>query len=384
MKQIRKQRKKNRGSLLVEKMYSNQYFDVRSEAGYSGARNLLRINKKNNREENKREKKRIYEFLNVQDAYSLHKPVKHKFNRLHYIPSNIDDTWEIDLAVLQNLQYYNDGYCYIMAVIDILSKFVWVEVLKDKKMTTIAQAFEKILKRSNGRQPLLLRADSGGEFIGSALQKLLNKYDIKFSTTKNNDVKAAVVERFLRSLKERMWRYFTHKNSKRYIDIIQDLVYSYNHTKHSTIKMIPNDVNLYNASQARENMISKFKNLKVEKIATFKEGDHVRISRTKGTYEKGYEANWSEEIFKVWKVLRRQHLFIYKLIDLDNEIIDGIFYKEELNLVGKERLSQNQEFLVKEVIKSRGRGVNKEVYVSWVGYPKKFNSWIKASDVNKL
>lgn len=153
-------------------MYSNQYYNVRSEAGYSGARNLLRLNKKNNPEENKKEKNRIYEWLSVQDTYSLHKPIKHRFSRLHYLPSNMDDTWEMDLAVLVNLSKYNDGYCYIMAVIDVLSKFVWVEVLPDKNMTTIAQAFEKILKRSNGRKPVLLQSDSGSEFIGSALQKV--------------------------------------------------------------------------------------------------------------------------------------------------------------------------------------------------------------------
>lgn len=153
-------------------MYSHQYYDAKNEAGYSGARNLIRINKKNNSKENKKEKERILNFLSIQDTYTLHKPTRSKFKRLFYLPSNIDDVWQIDLAVLVNLQKYNDGYCYIMAVIDVLSKFVWVEVLRDKKMTSIAQAFEKILKRSNGRKPVLLESDSGSEFIGSALQKI--------------------------------------------------------------------------------------------------------------------------------------------------------------------------------------------------------------------
>ena len=179
-------------------MYSNQYYNIRNEAGYGGARNIIRINKKENPKENKKEKERINSWLSTQDTFTLHRTLKGRFNRLHYTPSNIDDTWEIDLAVLVNLQKYNDGYCYIMGVIDILSKFVWVEVLKDKKMTTVAEAFEKILKRANDRKPLLLRADLGSEFIGSALQKTLKKYDIKFSTTKNNDVKAACIERFFR------------------------------------------------------------------------------------------------------------------------------------------------------------------------------------------
>ena len=78
------------------------------------------------------------------------------------------------------------------------------------------------------------------EFIGSAMQKVLKKNDIKFNTTRNNDTKCCIIKRFLRTLKERMWRYFTRKNTRRYIDVIQDFVYLYNNTKHSTIKMIPN------------------------------------------------------------------------------------------------------------------------------------------------
>ena len=365
-------------------MYSHQYYDIRNEAGYSGARNLLRINKKNNLAENKEERSKILNFLSNSDTYTLHKPVRYKFKRLYYAPSNIDDVWQIDLDVLINFEKYNDGYCYIMGVIDVLSKFVWVEVLRDKKMTSISSAFEKILNRSNGRKPFLLQSDAGSEFIGSALQKILKKNNIKFATVRNNDVKAAVIERFFRTLKSRMWRYFTHKNTKRYVDVIQDFIYSYNNIKHSTIKMIPNEVNLYNASIAHENMIAKFKNRKSEKTPKFIVGDHVRISRTKATFEKSYEAGWSEEILKVARILKRQRIFIYEIVDLNNKLIDAIFYKEELNLVGKERLAQDQEFIINKIIKSRGKGNNKQFYVSWIGYPTSFNSWIKASDLKNL
>ena len=178
-----------------------------------------------------------------------------------------------------------------------------------------------------------------------------------------------------------MWRYFTHKNTKRYVDVIQDFVYSYNNTKHSTIKMIPNEVNLFNASLARENMLSKFKNRKPEKKPKFSVGHFVRISRTKATFEKSYEAGWSEEISRV---INRQGIFIYKLVDLKNEVIDAIFYKEELNLVGKERVGQDKEFIINKVIKSRGVGKSKQLFVSWVGYPNSFNSWIKASDLKQI
>ena len=101
--------------------------------------------------------------------------------------------------------------------------------------------------------------------------------------TRNPDVKAAIVERFNRTLKEKMWRYFTYKNSKHYIDVLQDLVRGYNNGYHSTIKMAPSSVTVFNASTAKKNMDSRYKT--VERKATYAVGNLVRISRTKGTFE---------------------------------------------------------------------------------------------------
>lgn len=131
-------------------------------------------------------------------------------------------------------------------------------------------------------------------------------------------------------------------------------------------------------------MLSKFKNRKPEKSAKYSVSDFVRISRSRQTFEKAYEAGWSEEIFKISRILQRQGIFIYELVDLNNDPVDAIFYKEELNLIGKERLDQNQEFIINKIIKTRGTGRNKQVFVSWKNYPSSFNSWIKASDLKNI
>ncbi|XP_018300779.1 uncharacterized protein [Mycetomoellerius zeteki] len=182
-----------------------------------------------------------------------------------------------------------------------------------------------------------------------------------------------------------MWRYFTHKNTRRYIDVLQDIVHAYNH---SSTRMQPAVVTRENAHIARENIARRWKkndeSLKKRGSETIKYrvGDLVRISRAKGAFEKGYEANWSEEIFRIYRILDWRKPRVYELSDLADEVIDGIFHEQELARV--EKNLQEEQFIVDHVIKSRGRGANKQVLVSWRGYPSKFDSWIPASSLISL
>ena len=363
--------------------YEKQYYDLSHEAGYAGARNLVRVNKKKGKPN---EKARIYAWLSNQDAYTLHHPIKRKFPRLRYNVTNVDDVWECDLLQLTSIKDYNDGFCYILVVVDVLSKYAWIEPLRDKTARNVASAFEKILDRANPRVPVYLQSDRGKEFVGSAFQNILKKNNIQFRVARNPDIKAAIVERLNRTLRERIWRYFTRQNTKRYVDVVQKIIYAYNHTLHSGTRMKPSEVNLYNAVKARENLQRRMNGRKRAFGATakFKVGDFVRISRTKNTFERGYEKNFSEEVFKIQRISRRQNLYTYILEDLNGEIIDGFFYTEELVLVGRERIADNQKFKVEQVVRTRGRGANKQVLVKWLGYSDKFNSWIKASELERI
>ncbi|XP_031784082.1 uncharacterized protein LOC116418274 [Nasonia vitripennis] len=207
--------------------FEKKYYDPGHEAGYAGARNLLRVNTRGKSLTDK-EKNRIYEWLSNQDTYTLHHPICKKFSRLHYNVTNIDDVWEAELCQLTALKEANDGFCYILVVIDVLSKFVWAEPLRDKSAQTVATAIEKILKRAGNRVPQCLQSDKGKEFTGSAVQKILKKYDISFRTARNPGIKAAVVKR--------------------------KIVDAYNNTIHTSTNMRPAAVNLYNAHKARSNV----------------------------------------------------------------------------------------------------------------------------------
>ncbi|KYN17596.1 hypothetical protein ALC57_10111 [Trachymyrmex cornetzi] len=139
-----------------------------------------------------------------------------------------------------------------------------------------------------------------------------------------------------------------------------------------------------NARIARKNIVRRWKNgtlkKRVQKLK-YRVGDHVRISRAKGAFEKGYEAKWSEEIFQIYRVLDWRNPHVYELRDLAGEVIDGIFYEQELARV--EKNLEEEQFIVDHVT-SRGRGTNKQVLVSWRGYPSKFDSWIPASSLISL
>ncbi|XP_077270152.1 uncharacterized protein LOC143901600 [Temnothorax americanus] len=354
------------------------YYDPRHYAGYSATDNLTRAAKPNVF------RNEVTRWLETQDAYTLHRPSRKKFSRLHYNVSNIDDVWEADLIELRNLKSYNDGYSYVLVIIDVLSKYVWVETLRYKTSEHVTTAFQRVLSKSDGRVLVYLQTDKGKEIIGRPLQKFLEENDIRFRVARNPDIKAAVVEHFNRTLKERMWRYFTHKNTRRYVDVLQDIVSAYNHTRHSSIRMQPAVVTRENARVARENIVRQWRKsekMKRAQKAKYSVGELVRVSRAKATFEKGYEARWSEEIFRIHRVEWRKPR-VYELSDLADEVIDGIFYEQELARV--EKNLRKEEFIVDRVIKTRGRGANKQVLVSRRGYPSKFDTWIPASNLTSL
>ena len=356
------------------------YYDPSHPASYSGAEKIV------NATRGKTTRTNVIDWLKSQDAYNLHRPYRKRFLRAHYNVDNIDDVWEADLVDLQSIKEDNDNYSYLLVVIDVLSKYSWVEPLRSKSATEVKNAFDRILQRSNNRAPVLLQTDKGKEFLGRTFQNFLRSHQITFRVSRDPTVKAAVVERFNRTLKERMWRYFTHQNTHRYIDVLQKFISAYNNARHSSINMSPAEVTLHNAAVAYKNIQRRFSKIKksVKKLK-YKPGDLVRISRAKGAFEKGYEAGWSEELFVIKRAInwRFNSPAVYELRDLAGEEIDGLFYEQELADVTNKDI-QNDEFIVEKVIRTRGRGAEKELLVKWTGYPDKFNSWIPATDLKTL
>ena len=190
---------------------------------------------------------------------------------------------------------------------------------------------------------------------------MLRRRGIKFYTSENEDLKAAVVERFNRTLKTKMFRYFTHANIRRYLGVLDDLLHSYNNTHHRSIAMAPSEVNANN-EDARARLYSLKPKTYRWKYAV---GDRVRIGMQRQPFGKGYLGEWSEEIFEISTRLPTVPV-TYELRDLLGESIKGRYYEAEIQRVLK---SDDERFVVDRIRKI-------QYLVSWKGYPSKFDSWV--------
>ena len=186
-------------------------------------------------------------WLERQDAYTLHKPVRKYFPRNPYIVSNIIEVWESDLLDVRNFSKFYNNYKYLLTVIDVFSKFLHVVPLKSKTGQTVASAFQSILtdnkySKPHKQSPLTLRRDNGKEFLNKSFQDMLKHEGIQLHVCKNPDVKYSVVERVQRTLREKFKKYFTFKKSYKYIDVLHKFVKAYNDTVHTTTGIAPSKV----------------------------------------------------------------------------------------------------------------------------------------------
>ena len=299
---------------------------------------------------------------NQQLAEELHKPIIKKIQERKVHAAFKDNVWGADLADMQLLSRYNKGVRFLFCVIDIFSKYAWVVPLKDKKGISIVKAFQIILKQSNGKLNKIW-VDKGPEFYNAFFKKWLRDNDIAMYST-HNEGKPVVAERFIRTLKSKIYKYMTSISKNMYIDKLDDIVNEYNNTYHTTIKMKPIDVkdNTYINTDKKIN----------NKDPKFKVGDRVRISKYKNIFAKGYTPNWSEEIFVIKKV-KNTVPWTYVINDPNGEEITGTFYEKELQKTSQE------EFRIEKVIKRKGD----KIYVKWKGYDNSFNSWIDKKDLIK-
>jgi len=326
------------------------------------------------------DREKVKEFLETQRVYSYHKPVRKKFLRNKTIVAGIDSQWQADLADVQSIANDNDGVRFILTCIDVFTKFAWVVPISDKSSKTMIKAFKTLFIKAGARRPKKLQTDKGNEFLNKGVQTLLTKdYGIKHFTTMG-DTKAAIVERFNRTLKSRLWRFFTASNTKRFLEVLDDIVESYNNSYHRSIKMKPSKVRRKDETTVWRRLYGDgARNLK-QKIL-LKSGDTVRIPKWKGDFAKGYEPNWTEEEFKMQDAVDTQiPKKVYKIEDTAGEPILGKFYQEQL-----QKIEPAEEYIVERVLNRRINATTKvkEALVKWEGWPTKFNCWIAASQLNK-
>jgi hypothetical protein len=240
--------------------------------------------------------------------------------------------------------------------------------LLDKKGKTVLEAFKQIVK-SSGRKPRHLWVDEGREFYNKDMDEWIKDNGINRYSTYGPH-KSCICERFNRSLKSWMWQRFTAENTRNWIDMLDKLIFKYNNTRHSTIKMTPTE-----ASQGKlmYNPEPYFSHQKPK----FSVGDQVRISRIKGVFEKGYLPNWSEALYTIHEV-KASSPITYIIKDIKGEIVEGGFYAEEL------QKSKQDVFRIEKVLRKKKINGVEHGLVKWLGYDKKFNEWKPMYEIKKI
>ena len=215
---------------------------------------------------------------------------------------------------------------FLLTVIDVFSKVAWCVPMKNKSAMSLVAALTTTFSKG---WPKTLQTGQGLEFLNKSVQALLKKYGNHHFSTHNAETKTSIVERFNRTLKTRMWRYFTKHQTWRYIDVLQDLVQSYNNTPpHRRIGMTPSQVSAKNQEEVWQRLYGH----DGKGVPKLRVSDRVRVSKYKGKFEKGYAPNWSEEMFTIHEV-HPSDPPVYRLRDDLGEVLDGTFYELELQKV---------------------------------------------------
>ena len=272
--------------------------------------------------------RKLLRYLRKNETHSLHKSLRKKFPRRKIITHYPGQIVQSDLIDMQNISGSNSGYNYILVVIDCFSKKLFLEPLKSKRGEETAYALRKIFERC----PFLIQSfisDEGLEYKNQYVSNLFAEYNIHFYHIRTQ-TKASSAERVNKTLKQIIWKYFSKNNTKKWINILQDLADNYNSTYHSSIKMRPNDVTWSNRHKVFKNLYPDFHSVRKCRL---REGDKVRIALNKSIFEKSYTVNWSSEIFTIINAFQKNGICWYRLADDKGQIYPKTKYYHQLNKV---------------------------------------------------
>ena len=354
------------GDKRFKKTVGRDYFNAKHPGSFSAVSGFLTNN------ENV-DKKKFKKWSSGEDAITLHQPSRKRFPRRRVLVFAAGDLLQIDLMDFQSLSKFNRGYNFVLTGIDVFSKFAFAIPIKRKTAKEVLRGLKTIIK---DMKPKKIQSDRGLEFVNQTISDWAKANGIVMYSSFNFDIKACIIERFIRTFKGRLYRYFTHNNTSTYIDVLPDIIKSYNESYHRSIKMTPKEAR----KKSNERLV--YRNLYREtkpfyrKTPTFKVNDPVRVSRFPELFSKGYTQSFSTEYFFIDSV-ERTYPAVYKLRDLAGEKLLGTFYAHELNKISIDR---NKTFKIEKILEEKGD----KVLVKYIGWPIKFAEWIPKKRIQKV
>ena len=280
----------------------------------------------------------------------------------------------------------NDGYGFFCVFIDIFSRYLYTRPMKTLSGQEMVNTTRSVINESEDK-PDILRTDQGSEYKNKDFRKFVREEGIKHIFT-FYETKANYAERVIKSIKLKIRKYLTSKETFRWIDVLQDLTFSYNNSFHRMIRMTPSEAQSSDPYELWKNQYAdqvrkgeRNSKTRYPKIFKFKLGDRVKISYLKKTFDREYSEKWTGEIFTIIERKINQGIPMYRIKDYNNEIIESYFYEPELQLA---YIGDEVVYKIEKIIKKRKRGNKIEVLVKWEGWPDRFNSWIPQDHLENI
>ena len=290
----------------------NLYYDLKSPVSFSGFYKLY--NKTKNDGLFKVKPKYVKKWLSMQESYTSHHPVVRNFSRPRVLAFSLNYQWDSDTANMVKYKDSNDGYSYFAVFIDIFSRFLYTYPLRTLSGSEMTKIFERLIN-DKGVKPKKLRTDQGSEYKNKHFETLLQKENIEHILT-YYETKANFAEQVIKTIKLKIFKYFTKSETFRWVDVLSDLTRGYNNSIHRSIRMSPQDAqssdpykvwsnqyakvtypkSYFSAQKIKKNLISGVRDRKKFK---YNIADRVKIPYIKKTFDREYSEKWSGEIFTV-------------------------------------------------------------------------------------
>ena len=320
-------------------------------------------------------RKELKDWLLEQDTYTSSRPYVRKFKRPRTVVPYVDAVWGSDVAYMLRYERHNDGYGYFVVFIDIFSRYAWAYPLKTLRGAEMVKVMENQFKDEKCEK---LFTDGGSEYNNRLVKSFLKREGV-YHYTSTNEKKVAHAERLIKQLKKKLIMYMDENETFKWIDVLDDFVNSYNNTYHRSIKMTPSQArqaeqyevwrNQY-VIESKPKKIGKPKN----KIAhRFNQGDKVKLLAEKKPFDREYDQLYTTEYFTITDRYVKDGVPMYKIKDELNDPIIGSFYEKELTKV---IVPDDKAYKIEKVLRRRKRNGKQEYFVKFVGWPKKFNSWV--------
>ena len=358
-----------------EDYLSSVYFNPASPAAFASVDKLYRFVRKDGKFVLGKQK--IRKWLLSQESYAVHREDRSRFKRRRVIAPYKDYQFDADTADMSFYASHNKGYKYFALFIDIFSRYVWTVGLKTRTGQEMVGALKSVF--STGRKCQQLRTDKGTEFLNRYVEKYLKDVGVKHFETQNQP-KSSYAERAIRTIKGRLTRYMSYKQSHRWIEALREVTRSYNNTYHRSIKQTPASVRsedeAYLWRLQYDTLSKKADDQRPYSKYKLKVGEEVRVSFLRKAFQKQHDETWSREIFSITGRNMKNGIPQYTIQDYSGTTIKGKFYQNQLL-----KAYPGDTFLIESVLGQRKRLGREEVLVKWKGWDKRYNSWIPATEL---